>query len=527
MGIAALAAAALAASATAAAPTAAGAVNDPYFHLQWGDENSGQAIPTGAPWTRSTGPALAGTPFADDSASEAWSVTTGSSSIVIGEVDTGVEYNAPDLKANIWSNPGWIGGCARGTHGFDVRPATEGCDPMDGDETYGGHGTAVAGVMGAIGNNGLGIAGMNWHTTILPVRWLQNAETEEPTAVLVKALERFVTLSEDGVKIRVVNDSVTFSNNTERNRELERAIERLGERGILFVTAAGNLGVNDDEQSRYPCDYGLPNEICVSASNDRDELASWSDYGAHNVNLAAPGEAIYSTLRNGQYGYVSGTSMATAQVSGAAALILSAQPSLTATQVKADILGHVDRLPSLAGKVSSGGRLDVCEALPGCVDYAPPPPPPPGPPALPPPPPPQAKIAGLTVSPSVFKAARRGPAISSARSHNGATVRYVDSQQAVTEFTVLVARSGVLNAARHCVASPHTHRGQHGHPKRCTRYVPIARFARTDGPGANRFHFTGHIARLKLAPGRYRLQAMPVFDGRPGVAAVAGFRIIS
>src|SRR5207302_9990544 len=124
---------------------------------------------------------------------------------------------------------------------------------------------------------------------------------------------------------------------------------------------------------RYPCGYDRPTEICVTASNNNDQLPSWANYGPHTVDLAAPGVSIYSTLREGKYGYLSGGSMASPQVAGAAALVLSVSPSLSPQELKADIVGNVDPLPSLAGKVISGGRLDVCTAPPGCASQTPPP----------------------------------------------------------------------------------------------------------------------------------------------------------
>ena len=137
---------------------------------------------------------------------------------------------------------------------------------------------------------------------------------------------------------------------------------------MLLVTAAGNTGENDDDpaHARYPCGYDRPTELCVTASDQHDGLPSWANYGAHTVDLAAPGDNVYSTLRNNRYGFVSGGSMAAAQVSGAAGLILSSE-SLSTTALKADILQSVDPLASLAGKVRSGGRLDVCDAIPACA----------------------------------------------------------------------------------------------------------------------------------------------------------------
>jgi subtilisin family serine protease len=345
--------------------------NDPSFSLQWGADNTGQLIPTQESEEK-LGPEAKGTPGADDHALEAWGLTTGSRSIVIGETDTGVDLSHPDLAANLWSNPGGVGGCAAGTHGYNVL--THSCEPMDDDKVYGGHGTHVAGIMGAVGNNGLGVAGMNWQTTLLPVKWLNSSAWGE-TSGLIEAMQWLLAAKQAGVNIRVVNDSATFKG-TAYSQALSDEIDALGANNILFVTAAGNTGENNDEEKarRYPCGYDRPTEICVTATDNNDKLPSWANYGAHTVDLAAPGVSIYSTLREGKYGYLSGGSMAAAQVSGAAALILSAQPSLSAGELKSDILGAVDPLPSLTGKVISGGRLDVCKAAPGCSKSSQPPP---------------------------------------------------------------------------------------------------------------------------------------------------------
>jgi len=336
--------------------------NDQFFPLQWGDSNTGQSVPTQNA-NEELGSSQKGTPGADDRALSAWGVSTGTRSAVIGELDSGAQYTHPDLAANIWTNPGNIGGCPAGTRGFDAIKGS--CYPQDEDEAYGGHGTHVAGIIGAVGNNGLGVTGMNWVTSILPVKWVQAAGSE--TDDLLRALQWLLRVSKEGVNIRVVNDSLTFSH-TAYSLAVKKAIEALGERNILFVAAAGNTGDNNDEEAvrRYPCGYDLPNEICATAIDNRDELPKWANYGPHTVDLAAPGESIYSTLREGKYGYLSGGSMASAQVSGAAALILSVEPSLTAAELKTDLLGSVRALPSLKGKVITGGTLDVCRAMPGC-----------------------------------------------------------------------------------------------------------------------------------------------------------------
>jgi subtilisin family serine protease len=361
-----------AALALCAQPAMAVEPNDEFFSKQWGEHNTGQLVPIDE-GNEKFGEPRAGTPGADDRALRAWQVSTGSRSIVIGEADTGVDFKHPDLAANVWSNPGGIGGCPAGTHGYDVL--SKACEPLDteplspGEGHFGGHGTHVAGIMAALGDNSTGVAGIEWQATVLPVKWLQAADQDQGVAKLIEALRWFAKAAREGVDIRVVNDSPTFEGkpSTQQIKEETEAIGELQAANILFVTAAGNTAENNDPQTgRYPCRLDLANELCVTASNDEDKLPSWADYGPHTVDLAAPGVSTFSTLREGKYGYLSGGSMAAAQVSGAAALILSVDPSLSPAALKQDILDNVDPLPALAGKVKSGGRLDVCKALPGC-----------------------------------------------------------------------------------------------------------------------------------------------------------------
>jgi hypothetical protein len=348
------------------------APNDEFFARQWAASNTGQPVPIDE-GNEKFGEAKAGTPGADERALQAWQVSTGSRSIVVGEADTGVDYTQPDLAANVWSNPGGIAGCAAGTHGYSVLSKT--CEPKDteplnlGKGRFGGHGTHVAGIMAAVGGNSTGVAGVNWQATVLPVKWLQTAEENSGPDKLIEALKWFAKAAREGVAIRVVNDSPTFVGkpSAQQIEEENEAIAELGSEGILFVTAAGNTAEdNDAETGRYPCRLDLANEICVTASNDEDLLPSWANFGADTVDLAAPGVSIYSTLREGKYGYLSGGSMAAAEVSGAAALILSTDSSLSPFALKRRILDNVDPLFSLSGVVESGGRLDICKALAGC-----------------------------------------------------------------------------------------------------------------------------------------------------------------
>lgn len=374
-------------------PSGAVVPNDTYFDCQWGSLNTGQTITGATPCGSGTTPCpITGTWGDDDHVTQAWRISTGSRSIVIGELDSGVDYNHPDLSQNIWTNPGGIGGCAKGTRGFDVVPgASNQCDPMDDNAapptSYGGHGTHVAGIMGAVGDNGIGVAGVNWSTTILPVKAVDK-DLYGDVSTLVDGIDKFIAAKAAGVNIRIVNYS-PVQNGTASDPnlpELSDAIKALGAQGILFVTAAGGAvypdgedwnGKDDDTAPDYPCSFQNPsdpayskdltNEICVAGSNQNGQLASWTNYGAQSVDLAAPGDNVLSTLLYQPYGYISGVSMAAPQVSGAAALILSVDPTMSMSGLKADILGHVTPMPAPSStEVRTGGTLNICAAMPGC-----------------------------------------------------------------------------------------------------------------------------------------------------------------
>lgn len=322
--------------------------NDPSFPLQWALYNTGQLVN-----------GHKGKPGADISAPPAWDSTRTTGSVVIGEADSGIDYNHPDLAANIWSNPGGIGGCPAGTHGYNV--VAKNCQPLDDNK----HGTFVAGVMGAVGNNARGITGVAWRTQLLPVKFI-HAGGWGTVAQLITGLDWIVKAKQAGVDIGVVNDSGTWTS-WSYSRALDDELGKLASNHILFVTPSGNNKSDNDTTPRYPCNYGAPNEICVAATTQWDKLAAFSNYGAGSVDLAAPGANVYSTLPGGSYGYWQGTSFSSAYVAAAAAMVLGSCPSLTVTQLKADILDNVDQLASLQGKVASGGRLDLQRALQACA----------------------------------------------------------------------------------------------------------------------------------------------------------------
>ena len=331
--------------------------NDPKFGTLWGLFNTGQTV-NGA----------AGTAGADIGAVSAWDVTTGSRANVVAVVDTGVDYNHPDLTANIWSAPApfsvTIGGvaiaCAAGTHGYNALLKT--CDPMDDNN----HGTHVAGTIGASGNNAVGVAGVNWTASIMAAKFL-GASGSGTTADAIDAIEftiqaKAAFASTHAANVRVLSNSWGGGG---FSQALLDEINKANTNDMLFVAAAGNSGRSNDASPTYPASFNAPNVLAVAATDSRDRLASFSNYGATTVHLAAPGVNIQSTTRNNTYTYFSGTSMATPHVSGAAALVLSACGLTTAT-LKTALLTGVDILPNLAGRVASSGRLDVARAIAGC-----------------------------------------------------------------------------------------------------------------------------------------------------------------
>ena len=320
--------------------------DDPSFGQQWGLQNTGLVVN-----------GIKGTPGADINATAAWNVATDSRLVVVAEVDSGVDYRHPDLAANVWTNPGGVGGCPVGTHGYNVVANT--CDPLDDF----GHGTQVAGVLGAVGNNGAGITGVAWGTTTLPVKFT-DAAGRGSTSRLIRALDWVLGAEAAGINVRVVNDSAVFPG-TGFSQALSDELDKLAANNILFVTAAGNNKNDNDITPKYPCNYGKANEVCVAATEQHDRLARFSNWGATTVDLAAPGNNILTTVLGGGYGFAKGTSFAAPLVAGAAALTLSVQNMSTST-LKAQVLGGVDPLSSLEGKVRTGGRLDLCKALPNC-----------------------------------------------------------------------------------------------------------------------------------------------------------------
>lgn len=318
--------------------------NDREFPEQWGLRNLGH---------------FDGRVGADVGAPQAWDVTIGNSAPV-AVVDTGVGFKHQDLADNAWTNP------AEPRNGVDddgngFKDDVNGADFLQGDanpDDDGGHGTHVAGIIGAQGNNSIGIAGVNWEAQVMGLKFL-DANGEGNTADAAAAIDYAVNKG-----ARVINASwggPAFSH------ALYSAVRRANERGVLVVAAAGNDGLNADSSPDYPAAFDLPNVISVAATDRADRLLDFSNYGAKSVDLAAPGDDVHSTVPNAVdpsgYAAFSGTSMAAPFVSGAAALYLSKFPQASVDQVRAALLGSVDPLPTLTRKTVTGGRLNVAKAL--------------------------------------------------------------------------------------------------------------------------------------------------------------------
>jgi subtilisin family serine protease len=381
--------------------------NDPSFASQWDLNNTGQS---------------GGTAGADIHATQAWSVTTGSATTVVAVIDTGVDYDQPDLYQNIWINQAEIPksrlqnlvdvdgdgiitfhdlsnpinqgiGKITDVNGDGRIDAADILAPMildangndtglggwahhstqDGDTAHpddligwnfvnntnnpfddNGHGTHVSGTIGAMGDDGVGVTGINWSVSIMALKFL-DAGGSGTDAGAINALNYSVA------------HGASISNNSwggaSYDPNLLAAIQNAQAHGDIFVAAAGNNGQNLDVAGFYPASFNLDNMIVVAATDRNDQLASFSNYGAGSVSLAAPGVQILSTTPNGTYSWYSGTSMATPHVTGVLALLKSENPSWSYSQLINQVLSTVDPLPGLQGKTKSGGRLDAAAAL--------------------------------------------------------------------------------------------------------------------------------------------------------------------
>ena len=302
----------------------------------------------------------------------AWDRSVGSTNVYAVVIDSGIKYDHPDLAAN-------MGRDLEGNYGYDFHNGD--LYPMDDN----GHGTHVAGIIGAKGNNGTGVAGVNWNVSLLAVKVLDD-EGSGDVYNLVSGLEYVTDQKRRGLNIRVANMSLgvwlnrSISNDAAAINAMNTACEAVSNRGVILTVASGNeyqdisnpggLFSNPDDlladyrgKLPYPASFRHANMITVTAINSSYRRQDFANYSSRYVHLAAPGVGIWSTYHNGGYKEMNGTSMATPYVAGAAALLSAMFPSETAGQIRSRILGNVTRTSNLSGIVSTGGYLNIQGAV--------------------------------------------------------------------------------------------------------------------------------------------------------------------
>ncbi|HKW01637.1 MAG TPA: Ig-like domain-containing protein [Vicinamibacterales bacterium] len=295
-----------------------------------------------------------------------WSnLTVGDGSVIVASIDTGVNYNHPDLSANMWRNPLEIPGNGIDDDGdgyvddvYGIDTVNHDSNPMDDQ----GHGTHTAGTIAAVGNNGIGVVGVGWNTKILACKFL-DADGSGTDAGALECFNYITALRNRGENIRVSNNSWGQQRGSDPpSAVLQAAIDDAGEAGILNVFGAGNDGTNNDTSPFDPASYSSPSIVSVASSDPSDHRSYFSNFGATSVDIAAPGESIMSTYLGNGYEVLDGTSMATPHVAGVAALLAQMNPTLSVPALKALLLDNVDQLPAWTGRVVSGGRLNAFKA---------------------------------------------------------------------------------------------------------------------------------------------------------------------
>ncbi len=373
--------------------------DDAFYSLEWGLNNTGQTV-NGA----------TGTADADIDAPQAWDITTGSTATVVADIDTGIDYTHPDLYLNIWINQDEIptsirnnltdtdgdglitfydlnnsvnqgtgkitdlnsngridgGDLLNNSSGWENGVDNDGDgkiddligwdfvnndnDPLDDN----GHGSHTAGTIGAIGDNGVGVTGVNWRVQIAAFKFLNSSGSGS------------ISNAQASLDLAVAN-GIKISNNSWGgggfSQSFLNSLNAANAAGHIFVAAAGNSSSNNNVTPSYPASYNAPNVISVAATDSRDQLASFSNYGTSSVDIAAPGVNVASTYSNGQYVYLSGTSMATPHVTGVVALLRSQDPSISVSNAIGRILGSADVVSGLTTKVAGGRRLNAFNAL--------------------------------------------------------------------------------------------------------------------------------------------------------------------
>lgn len=325
---------------------------DPDFEKSWGLRNTGQRDPLG----------MEGIPGSDIHVLPLWQQgIRGSKDVLVAVIDTGVDLTHPDLKPNLFVNKREIpgnkidddhNGFVDDVQGWNFSDGT----PNANDDN--GHGSHCAGIIGAVGDNGIGSAGVNWQVSLLPLKFL-DAHGSGTTQAATEAIRYALRMG-----ARVLNNSW---GGDPYSQALYDAIAEAQVAGAVFVAAAGNDGLDNDQEPMYPASYELPNVISVAASDLRDGLASFSNYGVRTVHVAAPGVKVFSTFKDGRYEELAGTSMATPHVAGIAALLLSVHPEWSPTEIKERLIRTSDPSYPLKRKILSKGRVNAYAALHGIV----------------------------------------------------------------------------------------------------------------------------------------------------------------
>ena len=329
-----------------------------YVNL-WGLHNIGQTDKDGS----------VGTPGVDIGAEKAWDITTGSAKVLVAVIDTGIDYTHPDLVQNVWTNPGETGRDSQGqdkakngidddgngyiddVHGMNFVDSTAPTgDPADDH----GHGSHCSGTIGGYSTSGQGIVGVNWKVKIVAAKFLDASGGGS----LEGAIMAIDYASKVGAKVMSASwGGPGFS------QALQDAVDRATKAGAIFIAAAGNDAADNDQTPSYPASFPLDDLVSVAAIDNQGNLASFSNFGAKSVHLAAPGVNIYSSVKGGGYDTWSGTSMAAPHVSGVAALVLSREPGLSNADLKQRLISTTRALPSLSGKVVSGGMVNAYNAV--------------------------------------------------------------------------------------------------------------------------------------------------------------------
>ncbi len=313
--------------------------NDPYFSVsQWNMQAGGYGCQASAAWTNHK---------------------TGSGNVYVGVIDQGYMYGHEDLKSNAGTNPGEIPGNGTDDDGNGYIDDIYGWNFYNNTAAvYGSndfHGTHVAGIIGAKGGNGMGVAGVVWNVKLLGAKFIESGSGNAFAAA--RAIDYFIALKTKQ-RLNIVALCCSWEGST-GSKDLEAAIRRANKAGILIIAAAGNSAGNIDQAPVYPAGYKTANIITVTSIGPTGALSYFSNYGSKSVDIAAPGESIVSTYLNNTYAAMSGTSMAAPHVAGAAALYAAAHPGASMKEIRSAILSSAIPTASLKGKCATGGRLDI------------------------------------------------------------------------------------------------------------------------------------------------------------------------